>query len=69
MIVNKKKLYSYVLVIGNSSITSFMIEVEIGKGFNHQYTKLFTTELGIGIAIVYMIIAFYFLKRRDELSI
>ncbi|PEI90190.1 hypothetical protein CN679_18455 [Bacillus pseudomycoides] len=36
---------------------------------NKQYTKLFTTEFGIGVAIVYMIIAFYFWKRRDEISL
>ncbi|TPG81275.1 CPBP family intramembrane metalloprotease [Brevibacillus laterosporus] len=33
-----------------------------------QHTKLFTTEFGIGLATVYTIIAFYFWKRRDELS-
>ena len=35
--------------------------ITIDKG----YTKVFTTEFGIGLAIVYVIIALYFWKRRE----
>lgn len=31
-------------------------------------TKLFTSEFGCGLAVVYAIVAFYFWKRRSELD-
>ncbi|GAA0178435.1 hypothetical protein SH2C18_14930 [Clostridium sediminicola] len=44
----------------NLFIQAVFDPITIDKG----YTKMFTTEFGIGLAIVYAIIAFYFWKRR-----
>jgi membrane protease YdiL (CAAX protease family) len=48
----------------NYFIQSIFDPMTIDKG----YTKLVTTEFGIGLAIVYILIAVYFWRRRGELQ-
>lgn len=47
----------------NLFVGSFFDEMTVDKGI----TKIFTTEFGIGLALIYALIALYFWKKRFEL--
>lgn len=52
--------------------TSYNLFVNVIFNFitiNNEYTKLFTGNYGLGLAVVYVIVAFYFWTKRDRLDV